>query len=119
MSTEDPDAILANILSLLEDEQFKAARQIALEAAARFPQHSRLQDARRALAGKAKIGSGGPESGIEEELRWLADPPAEARGKWVALSGSEMIGCADTAKDLLGSLRSGSSFPKALVVHID
>ncbi len=58
--TTDPDAILDEIRSLITDH-FLDARRLAVESAARFPNHRGIQNAKRILAeGTATVGSGGP-----------------------------------------------------------
>ncbi len=114
----DPDAAVEKILALLSEERFQTARRLAAETVARFPDHARVE---RAWAifdtrGKATVGKGGPEPSRSEEFEWLRHPPESARGKWVALVGSEMVGSAETLGELAQSLRS-EIFDRTPLVH--
>ncbi len=51
-----------------------------------------------------------------EEFAWLRESPASARGKLVALVGSEMVACADTMSELMAALKS-MNLPKMPLVH--
>lgn len=117
----DPDAVVDGILSLLGEERFPTARRMAAAAVARFPEHARV---RRAWGifdprGKATVGSGGPEPPTTEEFNWLRDPPEWARGKWVALVGSEAVAAADTLAEVLETVRSLDLPKRPLAVRID
>ncbi len=43
---------------------------------------------------------------IREELEQLRNPPDEYRGKWVAVIGPEIVGVADSLKELVARLPS-------------
>ena len=108
---------MARILTLLSEERFQTARRLALKAADKFPEHSRLQTARRVFDNRGEaIRRPGSGQSREEEFAWLNDPPESARGKWVALLGSELIGSAEKLQDLMELLRS-KSLPKPALVH--
>ena len=114
-----PDEILDRIRVLLTDHSL-LARRLAVEAAARFPEHAGIQQAKRILNdGKATVGSGGPEPSTAAEFAWLRHPPESARGKWVALVGREMIAAADTLAELTDFLRSQKLAKPALVHRIE
>ena len=110
------DEILYRIRTLLTDQSI-AARRLAIEGAARFPEHEGLQNARRILVdGKAKVGSGDPEPSTKEEFDWLRSPPQSVRGKWVALVGDKLVASAETLAKLTDALRS-KKLPKPALVH--
>ena len=114
-----PEEVLDQIRALLTDHSL-VARRMAVEAAARFPEHAGLQNAKRILNdGKATVGSGGPEPSTTEEFDWLRHPPESARGKWVALVGSKMVAAADTLAEVTDCLRSLKLPKPALVHHIE
>ena len=116
----DPEGVLERIRSLIDDDQVSTARRLALEAAAQFPRHAKIRNVKRILNdGRSTPSSEGPEPGSREELEWLSDPPEMARGKWVALIGSELVGLADTLADLMESLSSRSLPRKPLVHHLE
>ncbi len=114
----DPDRVVDEILSHLSAERFQTARRMAREAVERFPDHVRVQRAWVLFDchGRARVGSGGPEPSTDEEFAWLEQPPEWARGKWVALVGSEAVASADTLAEVLRVIRS-KKFSKRPLVH--
>lgn len=111
-----PEVILERIRTLVTDHS-REARRLAVAAAARFPDHAAIPSAKRVLVdGKARVGSGEPEPSTTEEFDWLRHPPESARGKWVALVGSEMVASADSLAELTAALRS-KQLPKPALVH--
>ncbi|MCP4659084.1 MAG: hypothetical protein GY856_27055, partial [bacterium] len=91
----DPDAVVDKILSLLDEDRFQAARCLAREAAARFPDHPRVRNAQGLFdnRGKARVRPGN-EPGSDQDFQWLRQPPSWARGKWVALVDGEAVASA-------------------------
>jgi len=112
----DPEAVLDQIRSLLTDDFF-AARELALAAAARFPQHEGIQNASRILNdGKSTVSKRGPRPSHRRDFEWLRNPPESVRGKWVALVGGKLVDSAKTLAELADSLRS-HKFPTTPLVH--
>ncbi len=68
---------------------------------------------------EATVGSRGNEPSTDEEFEWLRSPPQWARGKWVALLGSEAIASADTLAELVEALKPMELPRQPLVHHID
>ncbi len=113
-----PEEVLERIRTLVTDHSIEA-RRLAVEAAARFPEHAGIQSAKRILNdGEATVAPGGPEPSTTEEFNWLRQPPESARGKWVALVGSEMVASADTLAELTACLRLQEPAKPALVHHL-
>ncbi len=111
-----PGEALKRIRDLVTDHSI-AARKLAGEAAARFPEHEAIQNAKRILCdGSAKVGSGGPEPSTTEDFDWLRHPPKSARGKWVALVGGKPVALAETLAKLTDSL-TAMKLPKPALVH--
>jgi len=116
----EPDAVVDEILSLLSGNRFLTARELAVQAAARFPDHARIGRLKYALNdAKSRVGSGGPQPNTTEEFNWLRNPPRWAQGKWVALVGTEVVAAADTLEEVRESLRSRTFAKKPLVHRID
>ncbi len=114
-----PKAVLDEIRRLITDHLI-AARRLAARAASRFPDHRGITNANRILnEGEATVGSGENEPIREEEYEWLRHPPESARGKWVALLGSELVGMARSLAELIELLRSKNLERQALVHRID
>jgi hypothetical protein len=117
----NPEAVAEQILALLDKGLYLPARNLAKEAAARFPEHARLQklwyffDNR----GKARPSALPPQPGTDEEFEWLRHPPAWAHGKWVALIGSKAVAVGDTLKEVAEAVRHQSLSRQPLVHHID
>ncbi len=113
----EPGAVVEEILRLLGQDRYQTARRMAIEARARFPENRRVQKVWRIFDQRANaVRSPGNEPSRSEELEWLKNAPASARGQWVALVGKEMVAAADTLAELvevLGSL----SLPKPPLVH--
>jgi len=105
-AAEPPEAVLAEIRAFLRVGNVKAARELAVAAAARHPEHVEIQTARRVLAEGKSYPSSGTGRNLTEEYEWLRDPPERYRGKWVALVGARVLGAADTLRELLASLPS-------------
>ncbi len=114
---EDPDAVTEKILALLSQQRFEAAKDLIRTAAERFPDHPRIDAARRGFVNRGKARTS-PATGVprDEESAWLQDPPGEYRGKWVALAGSEVVGAAEDLRELMAFLR-GKKFSKPTLIH--
>jgi len=116
-SEAGPEDVLDEIRALISDGQIVAARRLAIEAAARFPGHDEIRQARRVLNdGKATVGTRGPEPSTDEEFEWLRRPPEWASGKWVALVGKEAVAASDDLAQLVESLKT-MDLPKQPLVH--
>lgn len=80
--------------------EIRTAQRLAREAAARYPEDAGLQKARRVLTGE--VATSRPRTGrsLRDEYGWLKSPPAEYRGRWVALIGREVVAAADSLEKL-------------------
>ncbi len=110
-------APLNEIRRLLRDGEVHEARRLAAEAIKVLPDHSDLRRIHELLnVGRSRRlpATGGS---IREELEQLRDPPDEFRGKWVAVVGREIVGVADSLKELMARLPSGLE-PAPLAVQI-
>lgn len=119
LDTGDPEVLVKGIRELITDD-LAGARRLAREAVTRYPGHAGLQAAQRVLnEGAAKAVPGVQGVSRKEEFRWLRNPPASARGKWVALVGASMVGAADTLEELAMTLRSSRLAKPPLVHRVD
>ncbi len=101
------EAILDEIRTLLSAGNILAAQELTTDAVAKFPGDVELRNAKRVLCdGKSYVVPGKPEPSRRPELEWLRDPPADYRGKWVALVGREVVASGETLKEVLGALPS-------------
>lgn len=86
--------------------EIRTAQRLVREAAAQYPEDPELREAYRILSdGRA---TPRPRTGrsLRDEYRWLKSPPAEFRGRWVALIGDRVVAVADTLRELRQSLPS-------------
>ncbi len=113
-----PEDVLERLHELIENDQIGTARQLVAEAAHRFPQHGRIRLAKRILNDGKAIPDPYVQPTVAAESDWLDNPPQEARGKWVALIGSELVGMADSVEGLMKSLASKNLELIPLVHHV-
>ena len=120
-SVFDAEVAVERILALLEKDLYLPARDLATKALERFPNHPRLKAISRVFnpKGRSWIAQGGPEPGRGEEFEWLRNPPEWARGKWVALVGSEAVAVGETLKEVAESVRGQELSRRPLVHRID
>lgn len=107
------------IRSYLERDQVSAARsllEIALRQQHREPSLSALQ---RVLAPPKVSASGKKDVDRSPEYQWLATQGPAYRGKWVAVSGNELVGHAGSLKELLALLATRELARAPLVCRID
>ena len=115
-SDAQPDAVLEEIRAHLGEGRFRTAQRLAEEALVRFPDHTEIRAMNRGLnewTVRTRPASG---QGRAEEFEWLRNPPESARGKWVALVGSEMVASAETLAEVMKTLKS-MNLPKSPLVH--
>ncbi len=105
-ATAVPEDVLDLLRQLVAEDQIGAARRLLIEADRRFPNDSKIQLARQVLAEGEPSPNTFVQPTVSAEIEWLRQPPQEARGKWIALIGSELVGMADTAEELMAALRS-------------
>ena len=93
-----PDEVMDQIRALIS-ECYPRAQRLASEAAVLFPDSDEIASADRVLnSPTGPVGTAPPEPSTDEEIEWLRDPPESLRGKWVALSGREVLAVADYAR---------------------
>ena len=117
----DAEIAAERILALLEKDLYLPARNLAVQAVERFPDHRRLKTIWKVFdtGGKSWVAPGGSEPSRREELEWLRQPPDWARGKWVALAGSEVVAVADSLKEVADSVRAQKLAKQPLVHRVD
>ncbi len=117
----DAEVAAERILALLEKDLYLPARNLAAQAIERFPDHRRLNSIWKVFdtGGKSWIAPGGSEPSRREELEWLRHPPEWARGKWVALVGSDTVAVGDTLKEVTDSVRTQELAKQPLVHRVD
>lgn len=118
MAATEVDAIqaLEQIRAHLEEGRYRSAQRLAQEAGAQFPEHPDIRTMNRGLNGGISGTSPAAGHSRREEFAWLRNPPQSARGKLVALVGSEMVASADTMSELKAALKL-IRLPKMPLVH--
>lgn len=117
-----PEAAVEKILALLDSGAYLPARDLARQAAQRFPDHAEARRIADALdpRGKAVVRSGEPrQPDRREEFDWLKNPPAWARGKWVALAGREVLAADESLAEVDRILRATKLDKRPLVHRVD
>jgi len=113
-----PEDVFESLSKLLEEGHIGAARRLTAEAGRRFPDHDRIRLAKRVLNDGVATPDPYVQPTAAAESEWLDHPPEEARGKWVALIGGELVGMADTVDELMESLASKDLKLIPLVHHL-
>ncbi len=96
--------MLTEIRKQIGAGQITAARRLAEEAARRHPRNPEILNIHSILNEGRSYTRPATGRNLREEYEWLRNPPEEHRGKWVALIGREVAGCAATLKELLAGL---------------
>lgn len=92
-----------------------AARQLASEGAARFPDHEELQKMACILAPpETKVMPGQLTTTWKTNREWLKQNWADFKGKWVALQNGQLLGVADSPQAL--AQMTGSVIGKDILV---
>lgn len=100
------DHFLEEIRQQTRAGRIRTAQRLVREAVARYPEDPELQKAHGVLVGRRAKSRPGTGRHLREEYAWLRNPPAEYRGRWVALIGAEVIAAADTLEQLRALLSS-------------
>jgi hypothetical protein len=95
------DFLLATRLAL-KAGAYLAARMISARGLERYPEDSELQKFARALAPPRVISAAvPPDPAVAANQEWLRAHGAEHSGKWVAVKNGELLGSADSLKQLV------------------
>ncbi len=113
-----PEDVLERLRQLVAEGQLTAVRQLTVEASHRFPDHEKIQLARRVFCEAEATPNPFVQPTTTAEIEWLNDPPEKTRGKWVALVGSELVGLAETFEDLIKQLEGKNLQQLPLVQQI-
>ncbi len=111
-----PEDVLERLRQLVAEDRLIAVRQLSVEAAHWFPEHGKIQLARRVFSEAEATPNPFVQPTTAAEIEWLNNPPEETRGKWVALVGSELVGLAETLEDLVKKI-AGKNLQQLPVVQ--
>jgi len=93
----------------LEAGAYRAATLLATEGAERFPRHAELAKMARILAPPKVIRSDlPPDPSIAADMDWLRAHYDEYRGQWIALRNGQLLGTANSLRELadkIGDIR--------------
>ena len=85
----------------LEAGAYRAATLLATEGAERFPRHAELAKMARILAPPKVIRSDlPPDPSIAADMDWLRAHYNEYRGQWIALRNGQLLGTANSLREL-------------------
>jgi hypothetical protein len=110
------DDVVARVRELLAIGRLKTAKGLVERALRRFPDHAELGKLSRFLDQRGATPNTTVESTTDDEIDWLANPPENARGRWVALIGRQVVAMADSIRELKQALQS-LDLPQAPLVH--
>ncbi len=113
-----PEDVFGLLRVLIESDQIGQARRLILEAVRRFPGDDKIRLAKHILNDGKATPNPYVQPTATAEIEWLRNPPAEARGKWVALIGSELVGMADSAEELRQALEARKFDQYPVVQHL-
>ncbi len=117
-----PEAAIAKVLGLLGEGSYLSARKLAREALRRFPGDARARRIADVFEphGKAVSRPDGPrQPDRRQEREWLRDPPAWARGRWIALVGGEVVAAEESLAEVEQKLSSLELDKQPLVHRVD
>jgi hypothetical protein len=114
-----PDALLEEIRAHLGEGRYRTAQRLAKSAAARFPDHAGIATLNRGLNERRVRTRPATGQGRTEELEWLKNPPPSAKGKWVALVGSQVVAAAEALAEVVASLEAMTLAKTPLVHRVD
>jgi hypothetical protein len=93
----------------LEAGAYRAATLLATEGTERFPRHAELAKMARILAPPKVIRSDlPPDPSIAADMDWLRAHYDEYRGQWIALRNGQLLGTANSLRELadkIGDIR--------------
>jgi len=106
--TLSSDDFIRVMKAALEAGAYPAARARSVKASNRYPTHAEIQKYAYVLA-RPKVVSSTPADpivaeAIKNDWNWLRANGAAYRGKWVALRNGQLLGAADSLKDLTKDL---------------
>ena len=113
-----PEEVLGRLRQLIEAGNVTGARRLTEEAHRRFPDHPKIALAQRPLAPPRVRSTELAQATVEAERKWLANPPAEALGKWVALVGAKVVAMADSIDELAAIVRASNLEQIPVVQHL-
>src|SRR5262245_28513065 len=91
-SSDDLDADLAQLRSLVEADEVEAARALAPKILDRWPDSPRAQHWARVLEPpKVTVLHGHPNESYETERQWLKQHRREYPGCWLAVKGDRLL----------------------------
>jgi len=110
-------ARLGEVRQLLRDGEVHRASQLAAWSVVKHPDHPGLRRIHELLNVGRSYRRPATGYDVRDELEWLRDPPEEMRGKWVAVVGRQVVGLAESLKQLMAELPTDLE-PTPLVVQV-
>lgn len=109
-------AELERLISLVESGRVEEARALVVELAAKWPEAGPIRHWRRVLEPpRAYCTTGVPARSLEREYAWLRAHAHEYPGRWLALSGDQLIAADPDRKRVMDEVRATCSPEDALL----
>ena len=114
-----PEEYVRVIETLLDSEQFAAARQMAARAAELFSDNPWLSKANRVLNPRKAVSRPGKASDRQREFAWLREHSSDYRGQWVALVGDQLVTHSESFDDVLREVKARRLAERPLFHRVD
>ena len=112
-----PEELLLAIDLALHQEMAALAIELAQLGKRLFPDHERIQQAARVLAPPVIRGVRSSHvRGLRASMEWLREHAKEYRGQWVAVREGQLLGTAESLKELVSLV--GEEVSNTIVMHV-
>ena len=102
LSPRSPEDFINGIEEAFRTGAFALARDLSVEGAARYPDHSDLQQYARVLAPPKVVKSNlPPNPSVRANRNWLKEHRQEYQGRWIALRSGELAGVANSLDEVV------------------
>jgi hypothetical protein len=110
------DMLLEHLRASLTEGDVEAARSLARELAAQWPDESRVRYWARVLAlPQVTAEPGEPRRNLDRERAWLRAHAGEYPGRWLAINGEELVSADRDLAEVLKIVRNTPGAERALI----
>ena len=100
-----PEDFINGVEEAFRAGAFALARDLSVEGAERYPDHSELQQYARVLAPPKVVESNlPPNPSVRANRDWLKEHRQEYQGRWIALRSGVLAGVANSLDELVGQV---------------
>ncbi|HXV64218.1 MAG TPA: DUF5678 domain-containing protein [Vicinamibacteria bacterium] len=118
VSSEAVDVLTVRLRSLIADGKTSSARQLADVAVRQHPDSEELKALQEALHPGDARRTNLRDSSHRTNMEWLAQHQEQHRGKWVALSGGELLAADADFGALMAALKPLKPDRRPLIHHV-